>query len=117
MPSVPSESMHTLLPSPCDIYTDASCSLPFLNRHPNTAMGVAIKTLLDQRAGEAGIPTSHIAGSFFPMASHFNEDVEIFKEFFDALVSGLQTLDKDVPKDVWVSANEYIKTTAWTKGA
>lgn len=80
-------------------------------------MGVAIKTLLDQRSGEAGLATSHIAKAFFPKATHFDEDVEIFKEFFDALVSGLQTLDGEVPKDVWVTANEYIKATAWTKGA
>ncbi|CAN8095985.1 unnamed protein product [Discula destructiva] len=98
-------------------YGVISSILPFINRHPNAAMGVAIKTLLDQRSSESGseISIDHVAGSFFPKAIHFKEDVEVFKGFFDALVKGLQTLNDEVDKDMWVAANAYLKATAWTE--
>lgn len=95
--------------------TDMFCSLPFVNRHSNAAMGVAIKTLLDQRVSESGTTIEHVAGQFFPKATHFKEDVAIFKEFFDALVHGLQTLGDELNKEVWATANAYLKAVAWTE--
>lgn len=79
-------------------------------------MGVAIKTLLDQRSSDNGdkVGINHVASSFFPKAIHFVEDVEVFKEFFDALVKGVQTLTSELDKDVWVKANGYLKAMAWT---
>lgn len=89
-------------------------SLPFLNRHHNAAMGVAIKTYLDQKSNEDNEQRDidSISRLFFPKATHFKEDVEIFCEFFDALVKGLKTLGDEVNKDVWVKANEYLQALA-----
>lgn len=87
-----------------------------MNRNYNAAMGVAIRTYLDQKSNEENehrdIET--ISANYFPKATNFKEDVEIFCEFFDALVAGIKTLDqKDMgTKDVWVKANEYLQALA-----
>lgn len=79
-------------------------------------MGVAIRTYLDQKSNEDGeyrdIET--ISANYFPKATNFKEDVEIFVTFFNALVKGIATLDqKDLPnKDVWAKANEYLQALA-----
>lgn len=77
-------------------------------------MGVAIKTYLDQKSNEDNEykDIESIARAFFPKATHFKEDVEIFREFFDALVKGVRTLGDDINKDVWVKANDYLQALA-----
>lgn len=74
-------------------------------------MGVAIKTYLDQKLNEDNEQTDieSISQLFFPKATHFKEDVGIFREFFDALVKGLKTLGDEINKEVWVKANDYLQ--------
>lgn len=79
-------------------------------------MGVAIRTYLEMKADETNehrdIET--ISGLYFPKANAFKEDVEIFYDFFGALVKGIQILDQkdqDI-KDAWAKANEYLQALA-----
>lgn len=85
-----------------------------MNRNYNAAMGVAVRTYLEQKGGEDGANTDidKISSAYFPKATHFKEDFEIFCQFFEALVTGLKTLDaKDFPaKDSWTSASKYLQT-------
>lgn len=79
-------------------------------------MGVAIRTYLDQKSNEENEfrDIEAIATNYFPKATNFKEDVQIFCEFFDALVKGIKTLDqKDFnAKDIWVKANQYLQALA-----
>lgn len=79
-------------------------------------MGVAIRTYLDQKSNEDGEyrDVETISANYFPKATNFKEDVEIFVAFFNALVKGIATLDqKDLGnKDVWAKADEYLQALA-----
>lgn len=90
--------------------------LPFVNRNHNAAMGVAIRTYLDQKANEENEyrDVETISVNYFPKATNFEEDINIFVEFFGALVKGIKTLDqKDLDnKDVWAKADEYLRALA-----
>lgn len=76
-------------------------------------MGIVIKTLLDQRSTDYKVNVDDFTQKFFPQASHFMEDVAIFKDFFKALVNGLKTLGSEVDKDLWVSANSNLQATIY----
>lgn len=79
-------------------------------------MGVAIRTYLDQKSSEDGEfrDVTTISVNYFPKATNFKEDVEIFVAFFNALAKGIATLDqKDLSsKDVWAKADQYLQALA-----
>lgn len=83
--------------------------LPFVNRNYNAAMGVAVRTYLEMDSDEHR-DLDRFASLYFPKAKSIREDVEVFCEFFKALVAGIKTLDQQTTKDVWVKAQEYLQS-------
>lgn len=83
--------------------------LPFVNRNYNAAMGVAVRTYLEMDSDEHR-DLDKFASLYFPKAKAIREDVEVFCEFFKALVAGIKTLDQQTTKDVWVKAQEYLES-------
>lgn len=73
-------------------------------------MGVAIRTFLEMDSDEDR-DLDKFASLYFPNSVAFREDVEIFCQFFKALVAGIKVLDqKDLStKDVWTKAQEYLE--------
>lgn len=82
--------------------------LPFVNRNYNAAMGVAVRTYLEMDSDEHR-DLDRFANAYFPKAVAIREDVEVFCEFFKALVKGIKTLDQQNTKDVWVKAQKYLE--------
>lgn len=74
-------------------------------------MGVAIRTFLEMDPDE-NRDLDKFANTYFPNSVAFREDVDIFCQFFKALVAGVKTLDqKDLAtKDVWIKAQEFLES-------
>lgn len=89
------------------------CRLPFVNRNYSAAMGVAVRTYLEQKANKEAEMEDIDAFStaYFPNAINVKEDIEIFRDFFDALVTGIKTLDsKEMgSQSAWIQANDYLQ--------
>jgi hypothetical protein len=83
-----------------------ACRLPFLD-DPDVAMGIAVKTYLDDTTSIAKFPVK-----FIPYAMAFAEDLEIALDFFNAVHAGVKTLSgKDisgVDKAAWDKAAQYL---------
>jgi hypothetical protein len=90
--------------------------LPFGN-DPDIALGIAVKTFMDELANietreervkmMEGFPTK-----FVPFATHFVEDLRICFAFFEAVHKGVQTLEKEmsaVDRQAWDKTNEYLQ--------
>jgi hypothetical protein len=84
--------------------------LPFVNRNYHAAMGVAVRTYLEMDSDDEQRDLDRFGSLYFPKATSIREDVEVFCEFFKALVSGIKTLDQQSTKDVWVKAQEYLQS-------
>lgn len=91
--------------------------LPFLN-DPDIAFGIAVKTLLDEvivgeSAADRRQRIEEFPPNFMPHAVHFNEDLEIFYSFFEALAGGVRSLtEKELPaadKARWEKAAQYLR--------
>lgn len=78
-------------------------------------MGVAVRTYLEQRGNDdsEGPDMDTIAMQYFPKATNFKEDFEIFLAFFHALTTGVKTLgQKELQsgaQDAWLQANVYLQ--------
>ena len=91
-------------------------SLPFLN-DPDVALGIAVKTLLDDMPLNEGSEerTARIKAfpvKFVPYATHFVEDLAISYAFFDALYAGIKTLSNEIPsadRAAWKAAYDYLQ--------
>ncbi len=91
-------------------------SLPFL-RNPDIAMGIAVKTLLDdvpanETAEARATRKREFPLSYVPFATHFVQDLDISYAFFQALSAGIQSLDKEMTaseKAVWETASQYLE--------
>lgn len=92
-----------------DVADRAVTRLPFVNRNYNAAMGVAVRTYLEMDSDE-NRDLDRFASLYFPKAKALREDVEVFCDFFKALVTGIKTLDQQTPKDVWLKAREYLES-------
>jgi hypothetical protein len=81
-------------------------SLPFLD-DPDVAMGIAVKTFLDDTT-----PVESFPAKFIPFATAFAEDLEIAFDFFGAVHEGVKTLSgKDisgVDKAAWDKAAQFL---------
>ena len=90
-------------------------SLPFLS-DPDIALGIAVKTFLDddnvsdtreQRAARVeSFPQTYV-----PFATNFTEDMRMCYGFVNAVCQGVSTLDKEISpadKRVWEAASEYL---------
>jgi hypothetical protein len=90
--------------------------LPFVET-PDIAMGIAVKTFLDDLPVEATQTDkeTHLhgfQGKFFPFATHLAEDLELCWKLFDALVIGVNALDTEMSaadKATWNNAARYLK--------
>ncbi|KAI1390972.1 temperature dependent protein affecting M2 dsRNA replication-domain-containing protein [Hypoxylon trugodes] len=98
-------------------YLEIGQKLPFLN-DTDVALGIAIKTLLDdihpqESEVERNKKKASFPGTFVPYATHFFEDMGIAFDFFDAIHAGVKTLktsnDISVDKDAWEKAAAYLK--------
>ncbi|KAF6823890.1 xpg domain-containing protein [Colletotrichum musicola] len=98
-----------------DDYLDINMKLPFLHS-PDIALGIAVKTLLDELpVGESpekrqarvdGFPAK-----FFPFATDFKEDVQLAFSFFESIHKGVNALNKEISaadKAVWAAARYYL---------
>lgn len=89
--------------------------LPFLNA-PDIAMGIAVKTFLDdavpgEQADAKAARIESFRPKFLPYATNFVEDLEICWSLFDALVKGVNTLDQEMSaadKQIWDTAASYL---------
>jgi len=91
-------------------------SLPFIN-DPDVAMGIAVKTLLDEvpasePAKERAQRKKDFPARYVPYATHFEEDLDIAVKFFGALHAAVKSLDKEVSaadKAVWDRASKWLE--------
>ncbi|KAI0969685.1 temperature dependent protein affecting M2 dsRNA replication [Xylaria arbuscula] len=99
-----------------DDYLYIGQGLPFLT-DTDVALGIAVKTFLDdinpneppeqKAAKRADFPTK-----FVPFATNFYEDLDIACDFFNALHSGVKTLNNELPngdRSAWDKASAYLK--------
>ncbi len=98
-------------------YTFGLYRLPFL-RDPDVAMGIAVKTLLDdvpadEPAEQRAARMKEFPAKYVPFASHFAEDIEISFDFFNALYQGVKATTNTeisaVDKAVWDRAAKYLE--------
>lgn len=90
--------------------------LPFLN-DPDVALGIAVKTLLDdirpeETAEQKETKKKEFPGTYVPYATHFFEDLEIACDFFNALHAGVKTLKNEVSaadRSAWDKAAVYLQ--------
>ncbi|KAH8887401.1 nuclease-like protein [Thozetella sp. PMI_491] len=94
-----------------------SHKLPFLY-DPDVALGIAVKTFLDDvspsdSAELKAQKKEQFPGTYLPYATNFSEDLEIFYAFFDALSVGIKAVAKDdlsaADRAVWESAAKFIE--------
>ena len=79
-------------------------------------MGIAVKTLMDDVVVDESPQVrtqrkKEFPGKFVPYATNFDEDLEICFGFFDALIVGVQSLDKEMTpsdKSSWEKAAGYL---------
>jgi len=79
-------------------------------------MGIAVKTLLDDMpsglsAEDRLAYLDEFQPKFFPFTTHFVDDLSICWKLFDALVTGINTLDTEMSaedKAAWNNAAKYL---------
>lgn len=92
-----------------------TCRLPFLHS-PDIALGIAVKTLLEELPGgdDAEKRQARLEGfpaKFFPYATDFKDDVQLAFAFFDSIHKGVNALNKEISaadKAVWAAARDYL---------
>ena len=80
-------------------------------------MGIAVKTLLDEvpasePAKERAERKKDFPSRYVPYATHFEEDLDIAFNFFQALNKGVQAMGKEIPTAdaaIWDRASKWLE--------